>query len=221
MSESAIILIPVYHHINYRLQELLTRTQFPCIRAYGNSDIALCRSRLLTTALQTKATRFLWLDADMVIEEKDLFDMLTTDAPLLSGVYVTADCVPCLQTAPEYVGKPLPESGRIPINWAGFGCVSMAREVAEAVVSRLPYLKTGVWPAFFPMLLDESGKEVGASDPTAHHWYSEDMSFFKRARDAGYQAELQCDVRLGHLKEIPIPVMANQALLAMAKGMGA
>lgn len=200
------VLMPVYSHVNFRLQNLLHEMSIPVLANTGMSDIAMSRSLIISKALrETKVKRFLWLDADMVMKKEDMITMLTHPEPLVSGVYVNSEGNVCCRSE---VNMPLPESGLIDIKWAGFGCVSMAREVAEAVVEGMPLLPVynGVWPAFFPILVDADGNEVGVDNPKAVFWKTEDLSFFWRAKKKGYQAKLQCDVRLGHLKEVPLPV---------------
>jgi hypothetical protein len=195
--------------------------QAPCIQNFGTSVIAMSRSVLATRALKTKMKRFVWLDADMVLTENDLMQLATEEQPLVSGVYVSSNAEPCVGVA-QNTEQPLPESGYIPIEWAGMGCVSMAREVLEKVCEPLPLLPLhgGVYPAFADLFFDADRAVVFPDDPNAIFWFTEDLAFFWRARQAGFQPMLKCDLRVSHLKEFPLPVIPGRAIGRNGKGFG-
>jgi hypothetical protein len=219
LPDNVAVVMPVYSHVNYRLQHLLSTTQVPCIQNFGTSDIALARSVLASKCLRTRFERFIWLDADMVLTESDLVQLATEENPLVSGVYVSSDATPCVGVTTEHE-QVLPASGYIPIEWAGMGCVSMHRSVLEAVCDGLPMLPLygGIYPAFAHLFFNADREPVLADDPSAVFWYTEDLSFFWRCREAGITPLLKCDLRVSHLKEFPLPVIPQSALKSKLKG---
>jgi hypothetical protein len=217
--EKTAVVMPVYGHVNYRLQNLLFMAQVPCIQNFGTSDIALARSVLAAGCLRTDFRRFIWLDADMVLTMEQLMMLALEERPLVSGVYVSSDATPCVGVTTENE-QVLPAEGYLPIEWAGMGCVSMDRSVLEKVCEGLPLLPLygGIYPAFAHVFLNADREPVMPDDPSAVFWYTEDLSFFWRCREAGITPLLRCDLRVSHLKEFPLPVIPQSALKSKQKG---
>ncbi len=215
------VVMPVYSHVNYRLQNLLLTAQVPCIQNFGTSVIAMARSILATRALKTDMERFIWLDADMVLTYDHLMQLATEERPLVSGVYVSSNAEPCVGVGNQETV--LPETGYLPIQWAGMGCVSMHRSVLERVCEGMPLLPLygGIYPCFADLFLDADRRVVFPDDPSAVFWLTEDLAFFYRCREAGIEPMLKCDLRVAHLKEFPLPVIPGRALGRNGKGFGA
>jgi hypothetical protein len=211
--EDVVVVMPVFHHVDYRLQQVLSKAGAQVIANYGTSDIALARSYLITQVLKKlpNIKRMVWLDSDIVLTEEQLFRLAEHDEVLVSGVYVQSNGTPCVGTRTV---MQLPESGLLEIDWAGFGCVSMAREVAEVICSKLPEVSLfgGVYPAFAHLAMSEDRFVVPFDDPRAKFWLTEDLSFFHRAREAGFTPMLQCDLRVAHVKEFPLPVIPQSVI---------
>jgi hypothetical protein len=220
--EGVCVVMPVYSHVNYRLQNLLLEMQVPCIQNFGTSVIAMARSVLASRCLKVpNMKRFVWLDADMVLTRENLMQLATEENPLVSGVYVSSNAEPCVGVASN-TEQELPESGYIPIEWAGMGCVSMAREVLEKVCEKLPLLPLhgGIYPAFADLFFNADRQVVYPDDADAVFWFTEDLAFFWRARQAGFTPLLKCDLRVAHLKEFPLPVIPGRAIGRNGKGFG-
>jgi hypothetical protein len=218
--DNVAVVMPVYSHVNYRLQNLLLTMQVPCIQNFGTSVIALARSVLASRCLKTDIQRFVWLDADMVLKPDDLMQLATEEKPLVSGVYVSSNAEPCVGVASTE--QVLPETGYMPIEWAGMGCVTMHRSVLETVCENMAMLPMfgGIYPCFADLFLDADRQVVLPDDPKAVFWLTEDLAFFYRCRAAGITPELKCDLRVAHLKEFPLPVIPGRALGRNGKGFG-
>lgn len=165
-------------------------------RSYEDTRVSVCSNSLIydarnilsAIAINGSYDRVLWLDSDMKFEP-DLLERLSADldagADLVSGLFFTrkAPVVPCCYKALiEKNGIPtpvpfedIPENQLFPVAGVGFGAVLMKTEMLKKV------------------------KENGGRPFTPLREWGEDISFCKRAREAGYTLYTDSRVKVGHV----------------------
>ena len=162
-----------------------------------SSSVPRVRSELASQALQELATHLFWIDADMQFDPNDVERLLDMDVPFVAGPYFqkisggSPVFTPLDRAAPIVLGK---GGIVIPIENCGFGFTCVRRDVFEKVSQSLPLLRRGFHPYFLEEVVEQE---------TGFEWLSEDYSFCRRARAAGF--ELLCDmtIRLFHVGAYP------------------
>jgi hypothetical protein len=164
--------------------------QFIMLR--GGALIDAVRNELIHRFLtMTKADTLICIDADITFS----FDMMkrllvySHHYPIVCGAYTskTEDPRFIITTA----DNKLDENGLLPIKSMGFGFVAIQRQVLEDMK---PFLDTyhmkeyGTDVHAYFRLLIENNKYTG-----------EDIYFFNKAREAGFQPMLDPQIELGHL----------------------
>jgi len=117
-----------------------------------------------------------WIDSDMVWTPEDVLALLRNNSPIVSGLYANGRGEPN-----AYIERGVrvdPEGPLVSVYGVGFGFIKIDREVYEKV----PY----PWFCLLP-------SEAGGTD-------SEDISFCRKAREAGYNIWLDRSVVVGHEK---------------------
>lgn len=145
------------------------------------------RNKMAMAILSTQdATHAFWADADVKFPQHVVAELLRTNKPIVSGVYVqkAAPYYPNIYSKGKYSMKK-GERGKFqflggfednkifPIDGAGFGCVLIGREVFEKI--KVPHFE---W---------KKGEN------------SEDLDFFLKAKEAGFQAYCNSAVLCEHL----------------------
>lgn len=170
------------------------------IRVQGN-QIARQRQSLIDYWYDKMQTDWLmWIDSDIVMST-EAFMLLWDSAekkskPLVTGVYFVSqeneqtlmEPTPALymDTDNKYVTRaihPLPQNQLIPIDVGGFGFVLMHRSIV-------------------PKVREVSGEfsMFGENQQAAKKFISEDVSFFRRVKEAGIQAYAHTGAHVQHLK---------------------
>jgi len=170
------------------------------IRVQGN-QIARQRQSLIDYWYDNMQTDWLmWIDSDIVMTT-DAFQLLWDSAekiskPLVTGVYFVSqeneqslmEPTPAIymNTDNKYVTRtihPMPVNQLIPVDVAGFGFVLMHRSVVPRVRE-----VAGDFSVF------------GENQQAANKFISEDVSFFRKAKEAGIQTYAHTGAHLQHLK---------------------
>jgi len=170
------------------------------IRVQGN-QIARQRQSLIDYWYDNMQTDWLmWIDSDIVMTT-DAFQLLWDSAekiskPLVTGVYFVSqeneqslmEPTPAIymNTDNKYVTRtihPMPPNQLIPVDVAGFGFVLMHRSVVPKVRE-----VAGDFSVF------------GENQQAGNKFISEDVSFFRKAKEAGIQAYAHTGAHLQHLK---------------------
>jgi len=176
------------------------------IRVQGN-QIARQRQSLIDYWHDNMSTDWLmWIDSDIVMTI-DAFQLLWDSAekiskPLVTGVYFVSqeneqslmEPTPAIymNTDSPYVTRtihPLPPNQLIPIDVGGFGFVIMHRSVVPKVRE-----VAGEFSVF------------GENQQAANKFISEDVSFFRKAQQAGIQAYAHTGAHLQHLKTFSLDI---------------
>lgn len=147
-------------------------------------SLPVARNTLAAEALKTKATHFLWVDDDQVLEQpanpnEALRLLYSCNAPIAAGLYRAKQKVGFYYAAWTKVKNGYTPIGGWTGNWfkvdaTGLGFCLIKREVFEKVAE----------PWF--------------------HWEekdapSEDFYFFNKAAQAGYEVRIFADVKLSHI----------------------
>jgi hypothetical protein len=170
------------------------------IRVQGN-QIARQRQSLIDYWYDNMASDWLmWIDSDIVMTI-EAFQLLWDSAdkiskPLVAGVYFVSQeneqslmeptAAVYMNTDSPYVTRaihPLPQNQLIPIDVGGFGFVLMHRSIVPKVRE-----VAGEFSVF------------GENQQAANKFISEDVSFFRKAQQAGIQAYAHTGAHVAHLK---------------------
>lgn len=156
-------------------------------RIATNAGIDRQRSMIAERALEAGHDQLFWIDADVSFDPRDVVSMLEHEQPFVSGIYVQKKsggkptiCPDVDPATPIVCGE---GGSLIPIQTCGFGFVMTRAEVYRKVGETLPLCKDpdgSFRPYFHPIVEGDV-------------YYSEDVSFCRRARAAGF--ELSCDTR--------------------------
>ncbi len=176
------------------------------IRVQGN-QIARQRQSLIDYWYDSMNSDWLmWIDSDIVMTTS-AFDLLWNSAekiskPLVTGVYFVSqeneqslmEPTPAIymNTDSPYVTRtihPLPKDQLIPIDVGGFGFVLMHRSVVPKVRE-----VAGDFSVF------------GENQQAANKFISEDVSFFRKAQQAGIQAYAHTGAHVQHLKTFSLDI---------------
>jgi hypothetical protein len=202
-----LILISAYQHLDWRLQEAITRSGVPLLAVYGCSDLVKVRSQLLSDALRSNADRFLFIDADMVPTAEQIWQLAESEmlnpTNAVSGCYLGRDGQLAAQLKQQTPIR-LDQCERyLPCLAAGMGFSAIHRDSVERLRSSLPELRTetGIeWRAYFltQVIADE---ERSGGETT---YFSEDWAFWWRVRNLASAAFwLDTQLPIGHLRTSP------------------
>ena len=163
----------------------------------GQSDIYVARNTLANSFLQQpKFETLVWIDSDIGFTRNDLKQLLDSDQPVVSGLY-TDKCQPPRPFCRSNQGEPIPDEeipavGMIETSFLPGGFLKVERRVYQTIIDK--------------GLVPEYGGVNGL--PTFWQFYngrifnrnllSEDYSFSTLIREAGFQAYIDCGIRLNH-----------------------
>lgn len=135
--------------------------------------------------------KILWLETDMVFEPQDIVNLLSIDQPIVSAIYpagtdapdaAVAGMFPDLRMSVKKCREAPPSI--VPVDYAGLGCIAVAKGVHEAMG--------------YPWFVESN---VVNEDGMIRH-DSDDFTFCKRAKEAGFQTHVHTGVIVGHQKSI-------------------
>ena len=148
----------------------------------------------------------MWIDSDQVWTPAQVYQLMSHDRDIMSGVYVTADgfhTTICEKHDPEYFRK----NGR----WQKTNLQEIVEKrggifMAESVGFGFILIKRGVfeklnypWFTQVPEELPGGGIDIP----------SEDVSFCRKAFDAGFKIWVDPTVIVGHTKSVTLPKYGN------------
>jgi len=158
--------------------------------------VAVNRNILTAAAMRDwkkgQATHILWVDDDMSIPPDSLEKLLAHEKQVISGLYWGRDLKPCVYDLDPFTKwKVAPDSGLHQIDCAGFGCVLMEIEVLDLMAK---HFGDKIWfqTPYIP-------REFNSVSLPAMALTGEDVYFFKRLKEMGIPAYLDCDVQCGHV----------------------
>ena len=122
-------------------------------------------------------THQVWIDSDQVWEPDDIFRLIEHDVDIVSGCIKTADGNYALHRDHKRLDE-VP-SGLFEVDSCGFGFVVIKRKVFQDIAYPWFRMLPSTW---------------GLGDD------SEDVSFCRRAREAGYKIMADGDIQIGHEK---------------------
>lgn len=192
-----VVLVPVAKSIEPETEASLTalaNAGYPVRFLRGGSQIDLVRSAMASAAVLDGYDETLWIDSDVVFAVEDVERLRSHGLPLVAGVYVKKDrdeFAARFPTGDVVFGD---GGGLTPVVEVGMGFTLVARRVYEGVaeVCKLPACGGGydptfkVTPYFLPTVEDET-------------YLSEDYSFCRRAKMAGFSLWADTSIRLGHV----------------------
>lgn len=155
---------------------------------HGQSP-ASSRNEIIKQALENKITHILFLDDDMILPEDTLMKLLTHDKPIVSALYLLRS----FPHRPAFFDQAY-DNGRCKFKFldkdtkglvkgvnCGLGCVLVSTEVFK--VLEQPYVRLGE--------IEKDG-------------WSDDVGFFNRCRNAGYDIWCDLNAPVGHLANVTI-----------------
>jgi hypothetical protein len=202
--------IPAFSHIDWRLHECLERLNLPILHLHGCSDLPQARSFLLSQALESDATSFLLVDADMVPTPEQVELLLSSprlgEGSAVTGAYLNKHRAFAFQPKDRTRTLKLHGSPRfVECVGAGLGLAAVHRASLERLRAQLPELldKGSRWyPFCMPRTLSDPQVTGGRTV-----YLSEDYGFWHDLRTLG-RTELWLDthVAVSHLVTAPLVI---------------
>lgn len=150
-------------------------------------DIAHVRNELVREAIYFNCTHILFMDTDQTYNTVDLIPRLFSHEKDIVGGVVHRRWIPfepIAQRDGEHVpDEELYQNGLVPVDTTGTGCLLINLDVFYNV--ERPY---------FELVRNEHGRVM----------VGEDVYFLRKAKEAGYQAYVDCGVEIGHLATLEI-----------------
>lgn len=211
-AKKVFLALPVYggYHPHFVHSLLPLMAHRPCemmvVPCVGDSLVARARNRLAARFLASDCTHLLFLDTDLIFSLDHIRRLISHEEPIVAGLY------PKKQRELGWVcnvlpGVPEQADGLQEVLYAGTGCLLIAREVLEEMVSRRPEIE------YDPDDGDEPGLKwdffstgVIQGEDGRRRYLSEDWSFCEVARQLGYRVMMDTQVILKHCGEIVYPL---------------
>jgi hypothetical protein len=152
--------------------------------------VTMARNQMCATALDLfgkgEITHLLMIDDDMIIPNGAIAKLASTDLDVVGGAYYTRDLRPvAYMFEPFGFLKDIPKEGIIPIGGTGAGFLLISCKI----LMRMKEHYGNEW--WFQNSVEvDSGQEK---------YLGEDVFFFRRLREMGIQAYLDCDIQCGHI----------------------
>ena len=154
---------------------------------YHPGDIARCRNDIARRALEDGCTHLLFMDTDQVYHDQDLVTRLLERKKDIVGGKVHRrwpPFEPILQRGGEHVpDEEIYRGGLVPVDGTGQGCMMIRTKVYADL--EYPWYKV-------------------ERDEFENVTCGEDIYFCRKARKAGYDIYVDCDVNIGHLSMMEI-----------------
>ena len=156
----------------------------------GQGDIYVARNTLANAFLkQSDCAHLMFIDGDIGWSRQNLLDIIATPHPVVSGLYPG-------HGPPEWICRDewgdkipvdkMPKEGLLKSKLVGCGFLKISRLVFETIIEQKLARNYGDNYQFFK------------GDIEGDFLLSEDYSFSKMCRDAGFQPMLNCGIRLMH-----------------------
>jgi hypothetical protein len=154
---------------------------------FHKGDIAKVRNDLVEEALKLDCTHVAFLDTDQVYYDTDLIPRLVSHGKQITGGKVHRRWIPfepILQRNGLHVpDEEIDKGGLVPVDSTGAGCLLINTDVFYEIEK----------PWFEVVRGENDDVKVG-----------EDVSFCRKARKAGIEIFVDCDVSIGHLATIQV-----------------
>jgi hypothetical protein len=202
-NSKCVVLVPVAKTVEFETEQALTILMdrgYPVRTMRGGSQIDLVRSILVSKALQDGFNETFWIDSDVVFDPNDVDKLRAHDLPNVCGLYVKKGtnqfaCTFKAGTGAMQFGT---AGGLNEITYSGMGFNYIRREVYDGVqkAGNLPECLGSydpchkIIPYFMPGIYEERGEL---------RYFSEDFSFCRRAKDAGFRVMADTSIKLGHV----------------------
>lgn len=163
----------------------------------GQSDIYVARNTLANNFLQRKEfDTLIWIDSDIGFTRDNLKQLIDSTEHVVSGLY-TDKCQPPRPFCRNDKGLPIPDDeiptvGMIPTGFLPGGFLKVDRIVYQTIVDKKlapEYGGINDLPTFWQFY---NGTIFN------HNLLSEDYSFSQLVKQAGFQAWIDCGIRLNH-----------------------
>ncbi len=192
----------------YSTGQFLTRCGIPNQLAwFSAADISEVRNLFLTMWYDNykQFSHMLFIDADMGFSPELIRDMIKFDQPLMGALYARREMTPSIVgTAP--VGHTIKDvqHGFLPASAVGGGVMMIARKMVDEMLRQKPELSDKM-----PPYLRNAMARLGDGMPrilrmfdviqTPDYRLSEDVSFCKRAQDAGFPIWANVRHKIDHI----------------------
>ena len=193
MSNRLMIAVPTndYIHVDFMksliglTEELNRRKVAYKVEIHAGTLVYIARNRLACQAVNEGYTHVLWLDSDMVFNEKTVEDLMDCGKEMVCGAFVSRrpPYGPCVYSSIRQNDIQKVEAfGMTPfrVDGCGFACVLTTTELLQAVMQ----------------------KYGTCFQPT--DYYGEDLAFCWRVKGIGREIWCEPTVRLGHIAHIPV-----------------
>ena len=198
-NSQCVVLVPVAKTLEPEteacLSELMNRG-YPVRLLRNGSQVDLVRSLMATRAFRDGFAETFWIDSDIAFDPNDVEKIRQHGKPMTAGLYVKKGRTEFAAKFKEADTLTFGEGGGLlEMEYVGMGFTHIRKEVYEALVKDLPLCGGGydgeeVIPFFLPMVTREGGKP---------NYLSEDYSFCRRAKDAGFTMFADTSIKLGHM----------------------
>lgn len=152
--------------------------------------------------LESKDDISIWLDTDQSFPEDTLFNLLKHPYPVTAGMYF-AKAEPFHPIVYNYAGESkrlfdslveYPKDQLFEVDLIGMGCVRIDKEVFESI--SFPYFKYQEHPQ------GSTAKDADWRVSNKISDVSEDVWFFNKVRDKGYQIVVDPEIQCGHIMRL-------------------
>jgi len=159
----------------------------------GQSDIYVARCVLANEFLKTPFDDLLFIDSDVGFSRKMLQDLIESEGDVVSGLVPDKSPVPValmrgLDSKPIPVSE-IPPEGMIEVGMVPCAFLKIRRKVLTTLLETnavAKYGPDGIYGQFFAGLIENE------------HLLSEDYSFSKLCRAAGFKLWVNCGIRVDH-----------------------
>lgn len=199
-----VVIVPTYAHIEPECEAglaALERGGIPIWRRFGCSAIDKARSVLASEALARGFDRMLWIDSDIAFRVHDALALLEAPHTFCCAAYVLKRPLGgfALSVDKQDGLRFGAGGGWLEARACGFGFVAVSAEVFRALDAVVPEAFDDVGkrhrPYFMPLCAElEPAPGAPKAPAVLPQYHSEDYSFCRRARDAGFK--LWCDTRI-------------------------
>ena len=193
MSNRLMIAVPTHDYVHVDFLKSLTALQDELHRQgvafkleiVAGTLVYIARNRLAQKAVNEEYTHVLWLDSDMVFNEKIYEDLTDCGQEMVCGAFVSRrpPYGACVYTSiKQNAIEKVKEFGKQPfrVDGCGFACVMTRTELLKDVMQKYGNCFT----------------------PT--EYYGEDLAFCWRVKNIGREIWCEPTVRPGHISHVPL-----------------
>jgi hypothetical protein len=175
--------------------------------------VVMARNAIVGAALEAYAqgaiTHLWWLDDDIVVPPGTLEKLFACEEPIVGAVYYANNLKPvAYDINPEFKWlESVPSKGLYHVGGLGMGCTLIDCKV---LIEMQEHFHDSVWFA----------TSTHFQKDETPIFYGEDVWFFKRLAEMGYNAYLNCDITCGHVHYSTIDENAYKVKVRLQKEQG-